>query len=1062
MCVLFKHYAPILLIFVKWLKTKTYTTAQVSFKMKNSSTRVFRKNVLAKSIGILLGTAVVSQVAAQEASTDAAADNVEVIQVSGVRGSLSQSMDIKRQSSGVVDAISAVDMGKFPDTNLAESLQRITGVSINRVNGEGSEVTVRGFGGNFNLITLNGRQMPAANVSTITGNPQDKGTTGSSRSFDFSNIASEGVSGIEVYKTGRAAIPSGGIGATININTLKPLQVGKVSGSTALRAVKDEGGSGVTPELSGVANWVNEDTTFGISVFGSFQERDSGSRHMSIEQFQLQEWTADSLGAISAPGVQVINEPNIGQIVSIPTNLGLGTNEDNRERTNAMVTVQFAPSDNLTLTADASYASNEQTSTSLIDGIWFARQFNSIEFDGNPVVSTPVIFAEDIEGGKDFFFQNLALATKDELKSFGFNAEYWVSDELNLNFDVASSTAKSGGNGPFGQNTIRFNFAGSNAGWQVADFTGEIPQASIVIDDTVKGNGNGIFDKPDVGSQVTQTERSNQETDVDQVRFEGSYAADNFNLDFGVGYLSTTMLQTRQSASEPLGGWGVDNPGDIPEGLFEQVCTACAFQDFAITGVAGADNIAQPPGSTTIPLGSVSFRGNPVDLLREVGPAYGLFLDTLPVAGFDDNLIEEDILSIYAQADFYYELGDMELNVVAGLRYEQTDVTSTSNQLVPQSIIWESDNDFRVLPSTQSQALVSDYDYSNLLPSIDFTLDVSDEIKARLSLSKTLARPAYDRLFSSTTVGAPPRPTALGGRPSGNSGNVQLDPLESTNVDLSVEWYYNESSVISLGYYRKDVENFVGTAQASENLFGLTDPSSSVAGTTAAMAAQELQALGFDVNERNLFTMTAILQNPGTYPGGSAEFDNSQVFADSVFSAFNVLPEAGDPLFDFQVTRPVNNQSAVIDGFEFAWQHFFGESGFGYQFNYTTVNGDVGYNVGGAINQDQFALEGLSDTANLVAIYEKDDLSARIAYNWRDEFLSQVNRGFGNRNPVFIDAFEQIDINVSYTIDEDLSVSLDIINLTEEGQKQFGRSRNNVFFLQEADRRFVLSANYSF
>ena len=141
---------------------------------------------------------------------------------------------------------------------------------------------------------------------------------------------------------------------------------------------------------------------------------------------------------------------------------------------------------------------------------------------------------------------------------------------------------------------------------------------------------------------------------------------------------------------------------------------------------------------------------------------------------------------------------------------------------------------------------------------------------------------------------------------------------------------------------------------------------------------------------------------------------------------------------------------------------FFGDTGFGYQFNYTTVNGDIGYDVGGSINADQFALAGLSDSANLVLIYEKGGFSSRIAYNWRDQFLSQLNRGFGNRNPVFFDSFQQLDFNVSYNVSESLSVSLDGINLTEEGQLQFGRSRNNVFFVQEADRRFVLSANYNF
>jgi TonB-dependent receptor len=394
-------------------------------------------------------------------------------------------MDIKRQSAGVVDANSAVDMGKFPETNLAESLQRITGVSINRVNGEGSEVTVRGFGGNFNLVTLNGRQMPAANVGSITGNPQDKGAAGTSRSFDFSNLASEGVSGIEVYKTGRAGISSGGLGATININTLKPLAVGKTMSSVGVKAVKDESGDGVTPELSGVANWVNDDSTFGVSLFGSFQERDSGSRHMSTEVYELRTYNgAEDLNSLTIPGATVINEPNIGQIISIPSNIGLGTNQDNRERTNAMLTVQFAPMEDLTLTADVTYAKNEKESTSLIDGIWFARQFSSVEFDGNPVVSTPVKFSEtgganNAVIGKDFFFQNLALATEDELKSFGFNADYNVNDDLSLSFDVASSEATSGGAGPDGLNVIRFNLAGATAGWQTVDFTQPIPAASI-------------------------------------------------------------------------------------------------------------------------------------------------------------------------------------------------------------------------------------------------------------------------------------------------------------------------------------------------------------------------------------------------------------------------------------------------------------------------------------------------------------------------------------------------------------------------------------------------------
>ena len=203
-------------------------------------------------------------------------------------------METKRNATGVVDAISAEDIGKFPDTNLAESLQRITGVSIDRVNGEGSAITVRGFGPGFNLVTLNGRQLPAAHVGTITGNSDNVGAQGTTRSFDFSTLASEGVSGLEVWKTGNAAAPSGGIGATLNIKTIRPLESGDRA-SVGVKAVMDEsGGSDITPELSGLVSWANDGETFGVSAFASYQERQSGSRGVNVSQYQFLNYSDDA------------------------------------------------------------------------------------------------------------------------------------------------------------------------------------------------------------------------------------------------------------------------------------------------------------------------------------------------------------------------------------------------------------------------------------------------------------------------------------------------------------------------------------------------------------------------------------------------------------------------------------------------------------------------------------------------------------------------------------------------------------------------------------------------
>jgi len=180
----------------------------------------------------------------------AAGEELEEVVVTGLRGSLKASMDTKREAVGVVDAINAEDIGKFPDTNLSEALQRITGISIDRRNGEGSTVTARGFGPQYNMVTLNGRQMPSADAfgggDNITG-----GSGGNSRSFNFANLAAEAISAVEVYKTGRADIATGGIGASIDIHTARPLDSDGVVLNLGVKAVSDTTnrvGDDITPE----------------------------------------------------------------------------------------------------------------------------------------------------------------------------------------------------------------------------------------------------------------------------------------------------------------------------------------------------------------------------------------------------------------------------------------------------------------------------------------------------------------------------------------------------------------------------------------------------------------------------------------------------------------------------------------------------------------------------------------------------------------------------------------------------------------------------------------------
>ena len=1017
--------------------------------------------------------------------------NSSLLNAAGIRGSLQRAMDVKRNTSGVVDATSAENMGKFPDANLAESLQRITGVSINRVNGEGSEVTIRGFSGGFNLVTLNGRQMPAANVGSITGNPVDQEIRGSSRSFDFSKLASEGVSGLQVYKTGRASVATGGVGATINVQTVKPLELGASQGSVGVKLVNDVSGDEITPELSGLYSWTNDEGNFGAAVFGSYQKRNSGSRHASVEQYSIRAWDntdPDNLGNFGlVDDVSISNEPDNGQYVVRPSNLGLGTNEDSRERINGQLIVQYAPAETLTITVDALYAVNSLESTSLVDGIWFTNTVDTIVYDGNPVVAAPELFAEDVNGGKDFFFQNLSLGTKDTLRSIGFNADFQVSDILSVAVDYATSEAKSGPDGPMGKNVIRLNIAGVNAGWQAADFSQDIPQAMVSIDDTeTSGTPDGIFNAEDVGSQYFLTNASQQISKIDQFNIDSTYdVSDNLKVDFGLGVMNAEMLQTRTATQDELGGWGVSTPGDIPSGLLEQDCTICDF-DHGATGVQG---VSQPIGETApISLGSISWRIDPkdgVNAITSANPDYGVDPQNLNITSTDNNRVEEDIFSVYAQIESNNEFFGMAASLVFGARYERTNATATSVQGVQSALNWIANNDFIFDLDDETIALVDDYSYDNLLPSIDFSLNITDDLKARASYSKTIARPQYGDMYTATTLNIPEQITYLGGSPTANLGSVRLAPLESTNVDFSVEYYYGDANYVSIGYYHKDVANFIRPQQSSEPLFGLRDATTSDS-MFLFQAINELALVSSGAvaeNADTLFSMTAITQNlaefqangnntPNATPAEVYETElglvmagggSEQSFHENISESYNVTPVPTDPLIQFLVSSPTNSQNALIDGFEVAAQHFFGESGFGYQANFTTVEGDISYDNGGNPNVDQFALPGLSNSANVVLIFEKFGFSGRLAYNWRDEFLNQVNRPVGStRNPEYVDAVEQIDLNVSYEFDFGLSLAFDAINLTSEGQRKFGRTKAAVFFVQELDPRYTLSARYSF
>jgi iron complex outermembrane receptor protein len=213
----------------------------------------FNNNRLSAAVALIISGGFISG----SANVFAQSESLEEVVVTGIFQSVKTSMEKKRNSDVIADGIASEDLGKFPDQNVAESLQRITGVSIDRDGGEGRSVTVRGFGPEFNAVLYNGRALA---------------TEGEGRDFSFDILAADIISGADAYKTNTASILAGGIGATINLSTAKPMDQGGLRTAFTVKGTQDTLADATNPAVSGVVSWSDE--VWGVLVSANHQERD--------------------------------------------------------------------------------------------------------------------------------------------------------------------------------------------------------------------------------------------------------------------------------------------------------------------------------------------------------------------------------------------------------------------------------------------------------------------------------------------------------------------------------------------------------------------------------------------------------------------------------------------------------------------------------------------------------------------------------------------------------------------------------------------------------------------
>jgi TonB-dependent receptor len=986
----------------------------------------YRKKILAASISAITATSIPAQDVLENQYDPSQIDEVVV---TGIRASLQRSMDIKRDSKGVVDGISAEDIGKFPDSNLAESLQRITGVAIERDRGEGSKITVRGFGPDFNIVSFNGRQMP----------------TNGGRSFDFGNIASEGISAVEVYKSGRANVATGGIGAVINVKTSKPLEMPGMKAVFSAKGVHDPGtraGNSVNPEFAGLFSKTFSDDKFGIALSVSSQERDGGVQSVTTQNFMSRnfvtqdeidnnsadaEWGSIAVGDSSALGFP---DEVVDGIYAIPTNIQYNLDDFRRERINGQLTFQWRPLESITGTVDYTYAENQMNTQHQDLSAWFdpgcATRESEWVNEGNiwsPIMYRQVGCAADNLQGVGLY------ATVDENKSLGANMEWLVSDNLVLNFDYHDSSGEAKPNSKHGS-------GGSMAVAALNRITtsGYFSSDGMPILEVQLGQRNSFnqisevseLDVNDMQLSGSSFGSFNNRMDVQQFQFDGEYFFDKGHS-ISFGFARVEVANRGQSKGVARNAWsGVGTPGDIADLL--RIDTMAGIFD----SLPGSNDPRQVMNFFTWDFQELIDRaeqllrdGSHGDVVGDGGPCLTGFC---PSYNFDlDEITTETSNAIFFQTHWVGDFRDRPINLYYGLRYEETDVHSEALVPLYDRVEWSIvDNRFNLYQQKDEQGNTvqgfSEIDgaYSMYLPSLDFDIELIDDLIFRTSYSLTVTRPVYNDLKGALIIDYL-GPDGGGGR----RGNPQLLPMESENIDVSLEWYYDDASYASIGFWSKDVDNFI-VNQTFENQPLFKDLFTPINGDLYNQAVQDLTGgdprFDYDVGDLNEYYAENFANEDGVVVTGEGE--DVEVVVTGV---------AGDPIAIFDVTIPINQRETQVKGWEVMAQHSFGESGFGFQANYTIVDGNLNYDIN--LNEEQWVVPGMSDTANLVGFYDKNGLQVRFALNWRDQFLSSASR-----DPLFVEEYYQLDMNMSYEINDQLSIFLEGINLTEEHQRIHGRS----------------------
>ncbi|UIJ45023.1 TonB-dependent receptor [Sphingomonas cannabina] len=984
-------------------------------QMSFTSPSHLRLGASATALALMLMTSpAIAQTSAPADQTTAPAQEEDIV-VTGFRASLSTALAEKRQETAAVDSILAEDIGKFPDSNLAESMQRIPGVALARGDGgEGRNISVRGLGAQFTRVRINGME-----GTSQTGGSDIFGAGNSGRSFDFNVFPTEIFSALTVRKTPSADVEEGSLGATVDLTAPKPLDTGKpfVFSATA-RGVWNELSKKVDPRASMLVSKQFGDSGFGILASAAYQKRNL--REVGYSAVDLLPanvnggfcspvgYTPQNPATSAAKGTDALNcstgNPRTGSVAAYqaiqdlrradaPNIPGSGAffpripryvnSEQDQERIGGTLTLQFKPDDATDISLDLLYSRFDVTRRdNYIAGLSFARSISNngqpmvsvrdVEFDENGSLVYGLFDGVDVrsEGLVDHFvstFKQANLNFKRRLNDsleisgvFGLNQSVWDGKKrLQTFMDVIDSDNfsidyRGGGTVP----TIGFGFDVANPG----AFT----YAPSLADGTVLG-GFSFQGRPQKNTTDNFTGDVNLKwtvSDAFTLRVGGQYRESRFHLVSLRPYSADLTVRP------------------LPAG------TSLADITTQITGLDNLWGHGAPASWAAIDADRWA-EAFDFDSVRFCGSE----------CGGVDTRVNEEIKSAYIMGTF--DLGDrlgIGLRGDIGVRYVKTDMRSSGYiQVTPPAGTTSPTNLIgRYASATNS--------YDDWLPSANIVIEPTRNVLIRLSGAKVMARPELGLLAPTSGVNAVTR--------TGSINNPYLDPIRANTFDAALEWYFRPGSLLSVAFFYKDIKSFI-------------------------------QNINSQIAFSELGLPNALLEGSNTAP--------TELF--NISQPFNT---PGGPLKGIEVNAQV--PFTFLPGFL---------RNFGALANYTYASSKIDYclaSSGGACTvSTRDDLIGLSkNTASGTLYYEDKKFSIRGTVNWRDRFIrgipaSQGSDIQGNAPTLYVDA------SASYNVTDNIKLIVEAQNLTDEQNRLYiDSTRQDTLFETRIGRTVSAGVNVRF